>query len=543
DDTLTGGAGDDVITGGAGADTVVLSGSRTQYDFDLNPDGTVRVTDSVAGRDGVDTLSGIEKIDFLGETGADFTLRVGTGGDDTFTGNGRTVFVGGDGVDTVDFSAKTGRVDVGLDTQSGGYQAHLSWFEEIENVTGGSGNDNLSGDDGANRLEGGAGNDNLRGRNGDDALVGGAGNDSLRGDGGTDAAVYAGAANDYLVVDNGDGTFTVTDQNTGDGLNEGVDTLRDIENLTFSDGTISLADAVDDTPTDISIASGGSVAENAANPTVVASLATTDADSGESFTYAITNDPSGFFEISGSNIIVKAGAALNFETATSHDVTVRVTDSAGLTYSETLTLSVTDQAESHTLANGGVTFTDTHVAETSITGGTGNDDITAHDDGGDLRGAVGNDVLRGGAGDDTLDGGAGADVAVFSANLADYTITESGGAFTVAHDSGGADGTDTVTTVETFRFADGDAAVFTGGAGGDTQTGGAGVDIMAGGDGTDALDGAAGADLLLGGAWTDTLTGGAGNDTLDGGAGTDIAVFSGNRGDYAVSTDGATPAT
>ncbi|MEL6979362.1 MAG: cadherin domain-containing protein [Pseudomonadota bacterium] len=292
-------------------------------------------------------------------------------------------------------------------------------------------------------------------------------------------------------------------------------------------------------PTDIAFASGGSVAENSAGGTVVAALATTDSDSGDSASYAITNDPSGLFEISGSNIVLKSGAAVNFETATSHDVTVRVTDSGGLTYTETLTLTVTDVAETLTLGNGGVTFTDASVAETSITGGTGNDNITGHADGGDLRGAAGNDTLTGGAGNDTLDGGDGADVAVFSGAFADYTITESGGTFTVVHDSGGADGTDTVTSIETFRFTDGDVAVFTGGAGGDTQTGGAGRDIMAGADGNDALTGGAGDDLLLGGAGTDTLTGGAGNDVVDGGAGADTAVFSGDLGEYSFGRDGA----
>ena len=39
------------------------------------------------------------------------------------------------------------------------------------------------------------------------------------------------------------------------------------------------------------------------------------------------------------------GSLLDFESATSHDVTVRVTDSGGLTYSETFTINVGDVNE------------------------------------------------------------------------------------------------------------------------------------------------------------------------------------------------------
>jgi hypothetical protein len=50
---------------------------------------------------------------------------------------------------------------------------------------------------------------------------------------GTDTAVYSGAEANYLVLNNGDGSFTITDT-LGD---EGSDTLIGIEQLQFSDGT------------------------------------------------------------------------------------------------------------------------------------------------------------------------------------------------------------------------------------------------------------------------------------------------------------------
>ena len=60
---------------------------------------------------------------------------------------------------------------------------------------------------------------------------------------------------------------------------------------------------------------GGSVDENAAAGTTVATLSAVDADAGDSHTYAITSDPSGFFEIVGNEVRVASGAAnIDFET-------------------------------------------------------------------------------------------------------------------------------------------------------------------------------------------------------------------------------------
>src|SRR5262245_18826199 len=52
----------------------------------------------------------------------------------------------------------------------------------------------------------------------------------------------------------------------------------------------------------------------------------------------------------------------------------------------------------------------------------------------------------------------------------------------------------------------------------------------------DTINGLAGNDIIKAGAGNDTITGGAGNDVIDGGTGTNIAVFSGNRANYVVST-------
>ncbi len=52
------------------------------------------------------------------------------------------------------------------------------------------------------------------------------------------------------------------------------------------------------------------------------------------------------------------------------------------------------------------------------------------------------------------------------------------------------------------------------------------------GDGNDVVIGSAGGDSIFGQGDNDTLEGGLGDDTIDGGTGTDVAIFSGNIGDY-----------
>ncbi|RZJ97842.1 MAG: calcium-binding protein [Brevundimonas sp.] len=62
-DTLAGLGGDDTLIGGEGQDLVLLQGLRANYTFTAI-DGGWRVVDAVAGRDGTDTLLGIEGVRF-----------------------------------------------------------------------------------------------------------------------------------------------------------------------------------------------------------------------------------------------------------------------------------------------------------------------------------------------------------------------------------------------------------------------------------------------------------------------------------------------
>ena len=95
------------------------------------------------------------------------------------------------------------------------------------------------------------------------------------------------------------------------------------------------------------------------------------------------------------------------------------------------------------------------VIENAI-GGSANDTITGNSSANNIAGGAGDDLIEGNGDDDIIDGGAGTeDVAVYNDVYANYTITESGGTYTVANNGGaGADGTDTITNVEYLEFTD-----------------------------------------------------------------------------------------
>ncbi|MBR0704335.1 M10 family metallopeptidase C-terminal domain-containing protein, partial [Bradyrhizobium diazoefficiens] len=90
-------------------------------------------------------------------------------------------------------------------------------------------------------------------------------------------------------------------------------------------------------------------------------------------------------------------------------------------------------------------------------GGSGNDTIIGNPIANALNGGSGNDTLTGGGGNDTIAGGAGTDTAVYSGNMANYAIAYNAATQTfivVDQRAGAPDGTDTLTGIENFQFAD-----------------------------------------------------------------------------------------
>ncbi len=254
------------------------------------------------------------------------------------------------------------------------------------------------------------------------------------------------------------------------------------------------------------------ISEAAQNGTVVGTLSTTDGDAGDTHTYALLDDAGGRFAVnSATGVITVANASLiDYETTTSHNITVQVTDSGGLTYTETFTITVLDSLDTAMAATASAasfwTLMGGKMAD--MLSGTALGDILFGGDGNDsIFGGAGDDVIHGGAGDDTLDGGDGHDV-----------IYGDGGKDTIT-------GGDDTTGDDIF-----------GGAGDDTIYGSEGDDIIYGGTGTDVIYGRGGDDFIEGGAGADQIDGGAGTDTASyqgssAGVSVDLAAGTGTGGD------------
>jgi Ca2+-binding RTX toxin-like protein len=79
----------------------------------------------------------------------------------------------------------------------------IAYGAQIENAIGGSGNDQIKGNDLANMLVGNAGNDSIFGGLGSDKIVGGAGNDVLNGGAGNDTLTGGDGFDTYVFADAG----------------------------------------------------------------------------------------------------------------------------------------------------------------------------------------------------------------------------------------------------------------------------------------------------------------------------------------------------
>jgi Ca2+-binding RTX toxin-like protein len=103
----------------------------------------------------------------------------------------------------------------------------LSANNVIENATGGTGNDRLTGNTLNNTLNGGDGNDQLQGLGGNDTLWGGAGNDILNGGIGNDS-LWGGLGDDILTGGVGNDKYLFQSDSVFS-ISLGVDYITDFE--------------------------------------------------------------------------------------------------------------------------------------------------------------------------------------------------------------------------------------------------------------------------------------------------------------------------
>ena len=90
-----------------------------------------------------------------------------------------------------------------------------------------------------------------------------------------------------------------------------------------------------------------------------------------------------------------------------------------------------------------------------ISGGEGHDEMWGYGGNDNLYGDAGADLFIGGAGNDYINGGAHSDGAMFSGNTSQYSFNRQGNGDIIITDKTGVEGSDYLTGVEAFYFANG----------------------------------------------------------------------------------------
>lgn len=153
----------------------------------------------------------------------------------------------GGGTDMIDGSGVAQAITLYLEPGFWGYigsqsslistagQISVNFGTSIEQAKGGSANDTIIGNNVDNHLWGMEGNDILKGGEGNDVIEGGGGNDMVYGGGGSDTASFAGSRSGFAIMRTADG-YSVT----AAGGAEGSDTLKEVERMAFTDGSLDL---------------------------------------------------------------------------------------------------------------------------------------------------------------------------------------------------------------------------------------------------------------------------------------------------------------
>ncbi len=423
----------------------------------------------------------------------------------------------------------------------------------IENARGGSGDDDIIGNEEDNILEGGGGNDTIDGRGGDDTLEGGTGDDYLIGGFGVDS-FDGGIGWDTVDFSYSTADWTI---DLGVGANGtasnawGSESLVSIENIVGSQGD----DDITGSQYDNNLRGGegdDTIHGGNGHDTILGSIGNDElhGGAGNDEIYGYTtgwSNPShqdddtvyggsGNDSIStwGGNDLIFGGSGEDTIWAGHGDDTVSGgygidemhggtgTDELDFTYSNGAWLIDLLNETAFYTGGGTETIIDfEHIrmgggndtvhgdhGDNILWGGAGNDDLSGSGGADILFGEGGGDVLNGGSGNDVLNGGAGYDTAR-------YANASSGVAVDLAlngvsQETGGA-GSDILIDIERLEGS-GHGDILSGDAGANWLTGFAGNDVLFGREGDDWLRGNEGDDVLEGGTGTNILMGGDGRD-------------------------------
>lgn len=408
-----------------------------------------------------------------------------------------------------------------VEPETGTNDGELLEGNNLPNIIFGSGGDDT--------INGYAGDDTLYGDNGDDIINGGIGDDIIDGGFGNDT-IDGGTGNDILRISRPKSKIALTKQSNSSYLLEdlsdvsfGIDVLKGIQAVEFSDGTIQL-ETIDDPLPVISLSASQTVIEGLTSPQTVVYTVNLSNPSSQTITlqYTTVNGTA----LSGSDYTSSAGTLIFNSGVTSQNITIPIlndsTNEANESFSLTLTLTNPTNAALGTISTATTTITDTLTASTTTnlpvnienltltgttaingTGNAGNNTLTGNSANNTLDGGTGNDTLKGGAGNDIYLVDSVRDVVIENAN----------------------EGQDTIQSAVNNTLTDNVENLTLTGTANINGTGNALDNVITGNSGNNLLKGMNGNDLLLGGKGNDVLVGGAGNDQLTGGGGADQFLF------------------
>ncbi len=493
---------------------IKLDESSNTLTITLLDDSGEKTTDTLSIQNWNNTFHRIETLQFADGQSIELTniesFITGGSGNDTITGSTGADFIhGGAGDDEIHALA-------GDDVAIGGLGN--------DNVSGDADNDLVVGGDGNDNLYGGSGNDIVSGDAGNDTLAGGTGNDVLSGGKGDDI-INTGAGDDTVIFGRGDGHDTLTDAYLGE---------EDVVIATFG-GTGGIYD--------IWVESGFSF--NGANGTIAffdyenlrikdGFISRVNSETGVTEIVSITSADTGTEAVNLGNDILELKIGTNLEDLRvkqdGQDLILAIENPTNTqqnfdNLNDSIRIknwyAISGAASIETLRLFGLADIDLTSFSSFQNGDNENDTLTGTADkdwitsgGGQdvVRAGAGDDIVSGGGSNDIIEGGAGADI-LFGGHGQDTLSYESSNAGVIVNFSGveqrNEDG-DIIKTKEQAKASGGDAQ-------GDVY------------DGFENITGSNHNDILIGDAGDNIIDAGKGSDVVAGGLGDDTYIF--NQGD------------
>lgn len=433
-DLLIGGLGDDVIDGGNDRDRLIGGPGNDQLFGGLR-------ADTISGNEGIDLIDGQGGADRLLETASGtMTLANGqldtNGEQDTLRGIVSAFLFGEGGDDAIDASAFTGWVRLtggdGDDTLTGGR------FSDILDGQGGNdvllglrGSDYLFGGNGLDMIEGAAGNDEIRGGRDADVIDGGDGNDFIVGEHGHDR-ISGGAGTDRII--GGGGRDTLTGNAGPDVLigNGGIDVIAE----TFTG-------AMEVTRVGLNGSSTDSDRFGAIERVVLTGSDGVDYVNATGFLGALT-----VFAGAGDDVVIGGQGNDVLHGGAGRDRLEGLAGNDVLAGQGGDDLLLGGDGNDFLVGGSGNDILDAGAGNDRLRGNGGEDALRGGDGNDLLEGNSQNDLLLGGSGDDTLKGGKGNDTLLGEAGIDDLNGERNRDTGTGGGNGSGASALDVLTSIE-----------------------------------------------------------------------------------------------